>query len=255
MVAHNYSYRFEIKPGKFVYVQLKDAKIRASRALKRIRRQGYRPHEIFFHFKRSGGHVAAMHAHEHNRYFSRFDISNFFGRVTRSKIDRALRDLGLSRGEAFDIAADAVVVADGTKALPFGFKQSPMLATLVLERSLLGIVLKQIADGGLTVTVYVDDIIVSGTDAASVASASARIEEASKTANFPLSEAKAAVAEPIVEVFNCSLTHAEIAILEDRMEEFVADYNRAGDQGRAAIENYVGAVSPVERIRLLALVD
>lgn len=255
MVPHNYSFKFEIRPGKLVYVQLKAARVRASKILKEVRRHGYKPDRIFYHIKRAGGHVAALHAHQHNDFFSRFDISNFFSRVTRTKISRALRDIGFSRNQAFDIAMDAVVVTGTEKALPFGFRQSPLLATLVLEQSLLGITLKELAAAGLTVSVYVDDIIVSGVDQADLVTASARIQAAADAANFPLSHDKMGIAQPIVEAFNCSLTYSEVAILDDRMDEFVEHYNRTGASGRAAIESYVGAVSPVETIRLLALVD
>jgi hypothetical protein len=245
----NYEFTFDLRPGKPVYIQRRDAKARASVAVAQIERR-YTPHRIFFHMRRKGGHVAAMRLHKQSTFFSRFDITDFFGHVTRTKIARALREIGFTRQEAFSIAADAVVVRDEQKVLPFGFHQSPLLATLALERSCLGRALVDLSASGVLVSVYMDDILLSGSDQEDMRGASAAVIEAAAVAGFPLSTDKLAQAVPSVDVFNCHIRRGGITVLEPRMDRFVEDHRNASDAGQAAIERYVNAVSPSELKRL-----
>lgn len=252
MAGHNYEKRFELKPGKFVYIQRTDALIRGRAAIKQITKR-YKPHRIFFHFKRQGGHIAALRMHQGSAFFSRFDITNFFGQVTRTKVYRVLREIGFPKARAFNIAVDGVVVEGGKKVVPYGFCQSPILATLVLEKSHLGVHLRQLSDAGFLVSVYMDDILISCDDQAALSEASEAVVSAAGTAGFPFSDEKLAVAVNGVDSFNCHITAAEITILEDRMQQFVNDYMAASDAGKAAIEKYVEAVSKKEIGRFRAL--
>lgn len=252
MATHNYEKRFEIKPGKFVYIQRKDAVIRGRAAIKQIGKR-YKPHRIFFHLRRQGGHVAAMRMHQSSAFFSRFDITNFFGQVTRTKVYRALRQIGFPQKRAFNIAVDGVVVEGARKVVPYGFCQSPILATLVLERSHLGAELKQLSDAGFLVSVYMDDILISCDDQEILSEASEAVVHAAEFAGFPLSEEKKAISVAAVESFNCHLASSEITILEDRMQQFLSDHGTANDAGKAAIEKYIEAVSKEELARFQSL--
>ena len=241
----NYEFSFEIKPGKPVYIQLPDALNRGEILTASIL-EVYKPSRLFFHLKRRGGHVHAMRIHTKNVYFSRFDIRDFFGNVTRAKIIRALVNIGWNRKEAFEAAWDSVVVRDGRAVLPFGFHQSPLLATLVLEQSALGVLLAEIAGHGLTVSIYMDDMLISSNDHAKLTAASERIEEVAISAGFPLAVEKSAVALDSADIFNCRVGQDEIRFLDHRMAKFLADHGVASEAGREAIERYIHAVSDHE---------
>jgi hypothetical protein len=81
------------------------------------------------------------------------DISGFFDCITRSKIYRALRSIGIDHREAWDIARGSTVEKTPRKgdfSLPYGFIQSPALASLALDRSALGCRMKVLARSNQT---------------------------------------------------------------------------------------------------------
>lgn len=250
-MRHNYEYSFEIKPGKPVYIQRKDALERGLALTAEVEEQ-YQPNPLFYHFKRRGGHVAAMRVHTANSHFSRFDLEDFFAHVTRTKIVRALLNLGWAPREAFEDASDSVVVRAGAKVLPFGFHQSPLLATLVLEQSALGKFLIGLAAEGLTVSVYMDDILISSNDRDRLEAVSDELVSIATDAGFPLSTSKSAVAMEEAEVFNCLLSEQKIRFLDRRMAKFIADHGVASEAGQLAIQGYIRAVSNDEHEVFLA---
>lgn len=250
----NYEYSFEVRPGKPVFIQRQDS-FKQGRLLTKAIEDKYQPCELFFHFRKRGGHVAAMKRHLGNEYFSRFDLEDFFGHVTRTKIVRALRNLGWSHKEAFSDAVDSVVVLDGKRVLPFGFHQSPLIATLVLEQSLLGQFLQQQAAHGLTVSVYMDDILVSANDQTHLADVSEKLMEIAVAAGFPVSLQKRAVALEEASIFNCILNQESVRFLDHRMRKFLADHETASEFGKQAIEAYIHAVSQDEHEAFLARLD
>lgn len=247
----NYEYSFEVKPGKPVFIQ-RDASLEQGRGLTAAIEDEYQPCDLFYHFRKRGGHVAAMKRHLGNAYFSRFDLQDFFGHVTRTKIVRALRNLGWSHKEAFADAVDSVVVLKGKRILPFGFHQSPLLATLVLEQSLLGVFLQKLPANGFTVSIYMDDILISGNDQAELADASQQLVEVAASAGFPVSPHKMAAALEEASIFNCLLNQDSVRFLDHRMRKFLADHEEASDLGKQAIEAYIRAVSHDEHEVFLA---
>jgi hypothetical protein len=252
MSTHNYDMRFELKPGKYVYIQRDDAAVRGRAAIKQIERR-YKPHDMFFHLRRKGGHVAALRLHQKSAFFTRFDIQNFFGNVTRSKIFRALRQIGFPQKRAFNIAVDGVVVEGRKKVLPYGFCQSPILATLALEMSHLGSELKIWSGTGISISVYMDDVLVSCDDQKTLLDATNALVGAADLAGFPLSKDKLSVAVPEVESFNCCVKRGSVTVTDRRLNKFAADYQGASPAGRVAIEKYVETISITELSRLHAL--
>lgn len=88
----------------------------------------------FFYHLREGGHVAALHAHRNHPFFARIDIERFFYGISRNRVGRALADVGIPRAGFY--ARWSTVrnpYIDPRYALPYGFVQSPILATLVLR--------------------------------------------------------------------------------------------------------------------------
>ena len=250
----NYEYSFEVRPGKPVFIQRKDS-LEQGKRLTAVVEEEYQPCDLFFHFRKRGGHVAAMKRHLGNAYFSRFDLEDFFGHVTRTKIVRALRNLGWSHKEAFSDAVDSVVVLNGQRVLPFGFHQSPLIATLVLEQSFLGQLLQRQADDGFTVSIYMDDILISGNDQTLLADRSAELVEVAASAGFPVSAQKQAVALEEASIFNCVLNQDSVRFLDHRMRKFLIDHEVTSDLGKQAIEAYIRAVSHEEHEAFLAQLD
>lgn len=248
-MAFNYEYRFEIKPDRWVYIQTEDAKKRAESFIKTIRKN-YTPNEIFYGMRRHGGHVSALHAHRGNLYYSRFDIDSFFWRITRSRIVRALRSIGIQKDKAFNIAYASVVQDGDRKHLPFGFRQSPLIATLALEKSLLGKKLISIKNSGICVTAYVDDIIISSNSLEDISVATDEVIIASKQAELPLSAEKMSKSMGEITAFNCNLAKLGPRITEERLAEFVDQMNSGSPESIRSILNYISAISADDIERL-----
>lgn len=246
----NYEYSFEVRPGKPVFIQRADA-LGRGQALTASIEAVYKPSDLFFHFRRRGGHVGAMKRHLQSAYFSRFDLRDFFDHVTRGKVVRSLKKIGWSNKGAFSAAYDSVVVRDGRAILPFGFHQSPLLATLVLEHSLLGVYLQELSRLGCVVSVYMDDILLSSNDRAKLEEWSATLITVASEAGFPVSEQKIAVALDQADIFNCSVSQGSVRFLDHRMRKFLEDHDEGSGAAKAAIERYILAVSADEHEEFL----
>lgn len=156
----NYNHKFALPSGKIVYVPSQTARRDGANIVRWTRRR-WHPPSWYYHFQR-GGHVAALRAHMNSTRFLRLDIDHFFDHVTRTKIHRALRQVGFSHADALDFARRSTV--EKTKgrsnfSLPYGFVQSTFLASLVLDKSGLGRYLRDLVASGTRVSVYVDDIL------------------------------------------------------------------------------------------------
>lgn len=159
-MLRNYEFRFEIKPGKFVYVPTDACKRYGDNISKKILSR-WKPESYFYHLRKAGGHVAAMRPHLTQSFHASIDLTRFFTSVSRTRVHRALCKIGFTNRAALDIATESCVEADRRKFLPYGFPQSMLLATLVFEKSALGSVVRELRAGGLIITVYVDDILIS----------------------------------------------------------------------------------------------
>jgi hypothetical protein len=188
-MAHNYENHFEIKPGKFVFVPT-TACLKSGVKIVDTVRKFWTPNQIFYHFGKRGGHVAAMRLHMDNRYFAKVDLTQFFTSVTRTKVVRGLRGIGLSNKDAFDIAYQSVVEHGGKKFLPYGFIQSMALATVCVEQSALGAKLVELNAAGVLVSMYVDDIVISSNDLTLLRSAYDQVHASIKQSNFSANLAK-----------------------------------------------------------------
>src|SRR3546814_17472556 len=69
-------------------------------------------------------------------------------------------------------------------SLPFGFVQSPIVASVVLAQSALGGAIRRLSRDGMTITVYVDDITLSGPNEHRVGEALAALETAAAHSGF-----------------------------------------------------------------------
>lgn len=198
----NYTSRFLLKPGKYAYVQNPEYQKKARDFLEEA--QGFwKPDKWYYHYA-SGGHVAAVRSHLKSGVFAHLDISSFYNSVTKAKIIRSLKMIGYSFVEANEIAAESTVLMEGRYVLPYGFCQSPYLATLALAKSELGQRLKRLRRSGFRISLYVDDLIISsdGEDRTNLQSAVDEITRAAAKANFRLNERKYSPPADNVTAFN-----------------------------------------------------
>lgn len=214
----NYRVRIEIKAGKFAYVQTEACRIRAREITKGLKRR-WRPPAYCAHFS-CGGHVAALNKHTHNLFFARLDIENFFQSISKNKLIRSLKKIGFSFAEAESISSISTVSVNGTIFLPYGFIQSPLLATIVLTRGPIGKSIGECIKSGVCVTLYVDDILISGATRELVETAFNAIRSAIVVAGFRENPQKTLQPSQRTEAFNIEVSSESLVVTPARMERF-----------------------------------
>lgn len=238
----NVAFSYRNRKRKWVFVPSERGR-EIGRKLKKLTGAAFRPDEFYFHLQK-GGHVAALHLHRRQRYFARIDLENFFYGIGRNRVARALQHLGVARGEYY--ARWSTVrnpFMQPTYSVPYGFVQSPILASLVMSQCELGGELRSVASG-ISVSVYMDDIAISGNNCSALERAFRRIRRAAKESNFSINENKSAYPGNAIELFNCYLARMEAAVMDERMAEFYA--TQRSPRSEAAFEAYCAAVSAEE---------
>ena len=133
---------FLTKSGKCIYNPTDECREYGRKLVDDLRERWAVPKYIYNLKNKS--HLDALKVHvvknrsQKTRWFSYFDISNFFGSVTKNKIVRALKpyfeyDLALEYASNSVVRNKAVTGGGPKYVLPFGFIQSTMLAALVRE--------------------------------------------------------------------------------------------------------------------------
>lgn len=197
--------------------------------------------EHFFYHLRTGGHVAALHSHRRNEYFCKLDIENYFYSIGRNRVRRCLRQAGIPRATHY--AKWSCVrnpYCDPRYSLPYGFVQSPILATLAIANSTLGDTLRRL-DSLVHVSVYVDDIALSSNDLARLCDCFEELNEGLISAGFQANDAKTVSPRNSMEVFNCSLQKNVTSVLPTRIDEFFSEPHT--DVSEAAFRRYCASVS------------
>lgn len=246
----NYTYRIELGNGKFAYDQAPQFRISGENIIGEIRRR-WKPPSTFYHLQK-GGHVAAILKHSHNSVFSRFDVSRFFFRVKKNMIIKALKSIGFSFLDANQIAQETVVWTEEGLSLPYGFVQSPIIASLCLDKSHAGIFLRRLPRD-LTLSVYVDDIILSHSqDARRLEASSRNLLSVFSDSGFPISEEKCEICRTEITSFNIRVSRGALEITPERMEQFEINIksNYGNDRVVAGIINYVKSVNPSQADQL-----
>lgn len=235
----NYDFTYERK-GKHIFVPNEDCVRRGKSLIKFCRREIEFP-SYFFHYNR-GGHVAALHRHLQNQFFFRIDLENFFYSISRNRVAAGLHDIGFR--QARDYAQWSCVknpVRGPPYALPIGFVQSPVLASLVILRSPLAHAIDLANSEGVFVSVYFDDFIGSSADRGRLEIAYEAILGACAEANFVSNALKLAEPAPSVVAFNCDLSHGIAAVTEARVMKFFDA--RPTEAATRAFESYRARVA------------
>lgn len=240
-----WSSKFELKPGTWVFVPT-EASIKTGRELKLELEQKWHAPEFFFHL-RAGGHVKALQAHLGNTSFARLDIKNFFGSINKTRVTRCLKSI-FPYSKARELANISTVLhpVEGNPILPFGFVQSPILASLCLHRSALGQYLQTLSKRkDIVISVYVDDIILSANSEHVLTVALAEIKSRAARSGFILNVDKESPPAPQVTAFNIELSNASMTIEPGRWAQFVDSFREAVNENvRLGIHTYVASVNP-----------
>jgi hypothetical protein len=254
MLFENYDHKFIDDNDRLIFVQTTHAREYGERLHKKLLRHHWTPPVHFYHFN-DGGHVAAARAHLLSRFFVRIDLAKFFDSINRGRVHRSLRRIGVKHGFAWEAACQSTVSKDGRGApysLPFGFVQSPVLASLALATSALGAALSKLNSGGLTLSVYMDDFILSGDEASELTAARDSLEAAAKASGFQFNPVKSVGPSATLEVFNLNLSQGHLALTATRFVAFAAALKVATAQQAHGVLGYVGTVNAFQRSLLAA---
>ena len=249
MKVEIWKHKFEIKKGRWVHVPSKEMYL-AGRKIHNFILKRWRPYFYYYHM-RNGGHVLASKIHLENNYFALIDISNFFECTSQSRVTRELKTL-LPYNKAREIAKLSTVrvpKSDPKKfSVPYGFPQSPILATLCLNNSYAGNLIETLrCEYNLTVSVYMDDIIISCNDYDLLCYCYERINFSLIKSNYSLNLAKSQQPSREIEVFNLRLSHNDLAVTSKRMVYFIKSYSESeNDFEREGIAAYVRSVNSTQ---------
>ncbi|MFA0615742.1 reverse transcriptase domain-containing protein [Vibrio splendidus] len=242
----SWSNRFEIKPGRWVYNPTQESRVTGQKIITLLNKSWKKP-QNYYHL-RNGGHVEALAIHLDNQFFATIDISDFFGHISRSRITRALKPI-VGYEAARKIAKLSTIKASADYAhshhLPYGFNQSPILASICLLDSTLGKYLETANNNhDITVSVYMDDIVISSQSEGLLTKTFDQIFIAAKKSHFVLNEQKTKPVAKQTEAFNIVITHGDMKIEYDRLVKFQHAYSGShSEHQRHGIGSYVGSVN------------
>lgn len=229
----NFLYSY-CKKGKPIFVPNDFSKSLGKKLVREVTKK-YTFDKFIYHFK-EGSHVLALHRHRENTFFCRVDIHRFFYSVKRNRLKRILKAVGIPKPEYY--AKWSTVknpFEGGGYVLPYGFVQSPMLATLILAESPIGTFIRDLPET-IDASVYMDDLCLSGNDELELREAFAKLKEAVAGAGFNLNKEKTREPAKQIDIFNCSLEHGTTAVLPQRIDEFYLE-ERSG-AAAASFETY-----------------
>lgn len=236
LAFENFDFSYKNAQGKPVFVPNARTR-RLGDEIRRLVGERVEFAPYYFHF-RDGAHIAALHAHRANRFFARIDLKNFFYSVGRNRVRAALKSIGINQADAERYAKWSTVknpYQEPPYALPYGFPQSPLLASLVLRQSALGAAIEQL-HAGIVRSVYLDDIAISGGDLDELRHAFQIVCAAAIEANFTVNQDKVREPAPTIDLFNCDLIEGHTTVREERVALFY-DTERS-PAGVAAFESY-----------------
>jgi hypothetical protein len=254
-VRNLYGHHFALKPGTRVYVPTADGRVRGGE-IKGAIEEVWTPPSYYFHLQ-PGGHVAAVRQHHAAPWVASLDLKRFFDHISRARVHRAMKKLNFSQDDAWEIACDSVVDKHPPKrrfSIPFGFVQSPIIASVVLSKSALGRALRDCRASGVTVTVYVDDISLSADSEQALQEAIDKLDDAAVVSGFQFNPDKTQGPARSARSFNIQFGSGEMRILPDRLAEFEVTLRTANEAKIGGILGYVGSVSDESLDDLEALV-
>lgn len=236
----NFLYSFQNERNKRIFVP-NEKGYEVGYRLKVLVEQAATFEPFYFHL-RNGGHVAALHEHRKNRHFARIDLKNFFYSISRNRVARALREVSVEKAGYYAKCSCVKNPYDiPSYSLPYGFVQSPILATLVFSRSVLGEFLRE-AQKDITLSVYMDDIAISSPSNDVLQRVFQELKIKIQEANFPINLEKTMPPTELLGLFNCELEYNRASVMQARRSAFYA-----GMPSEAACEAFEGYCRSIER--------
>jgi Reverse transcriptase (RNA-dependent DNA polymerase) len=223
-VIENYKFKYRTR-GKFIFVPNERCERRGRRMLKFFKHVEFPSY--FYHYEK-GGHVAALHAHIKHKLFFKIDIQNFYYSIARMRVTRALRAWGYPGAGTFSKWSCVVnPIAGGPKhALPIGFVQSPLLASLVLMKSDVTDAIERAVANGVRISVYLDDFIGSHDDGELLREAYIDIRNTCVAAGLVPNPMKLVPPATAITAFNCDMAHGSALVRADRIAKYMASHKR-----------------------------
>jgi len=220
-MENKWASKFKIKSGKWAYVPTEHSRL-IGKQIKSSIEKIWSPPKYYFHLM-SGGHLAALSHHLSKNFFFRIDLENLFGSINRSRVTRSLNKRFNYKTSREWANASTIFTSSNAKKyfLPFGFVQSSILASLCLYDSSLGKTLHFLSKSkSYSVSIYVDDIIISGNSIEDLQTAFSLIEKSSLRSNFLLNQNKIEGPQEKITVFNIEISTGQLKISDSRMAKF-----------------------------------
>jgi len=217
-------FKYPIKSYSWIFIPT-ESTIKNGKIIKSIIEKNWVAPNYFYHLKK-GGHVKALKIHKENSFFIHLDIQDFFGHINKSRVTRCLKSfLGYERARKIAKESTVNIFKKTSKKtisiLPFGFVQSPIIASLCFHKSKLGKYLHNInGKHGVYVSVYMDDIIVSSPNKLNLEKIFYNIEVLSVYSKFPLNIEKKDEPSNQITAFNIHLSHNLLEITDIKLNEF-----------------------------------
>lgn len=246
-MPQNYDLCFKTPQKRWIFIPTKTCRLEGKVFVKTILKK-WAPPDYFYHFQ-SGGHIAAISIHVNNCYFAKIDIHKFFPSISKNRIIRVLKSIGLSYKHSLMIAEWSVVVSkeDSTKrVLPYGFVQSQLLASLCMDKSAIGTFIKNIFPSSIPISIYVDDFIISSNDKSELLEIYDNLVSAVKEAGFFLNDGKSHPPQLNSTAFNINLSQNKTVITKSRFNEFLENISLEEKKRTEAIINYVKCVNSTQ---------
>lgn len=236
--------------GKYICVPNAETKEYGNNLVIKIKRK-WVPPAYFYHWQR-GGHVCAVKLHVGRKYYFRIDLKSFYAHVGETRVYSRLKDLFPSKGHRYAREAaycSTVPLPDDptTRALPYGFPQSPILASIALRNSILGKFLGELhQSSSYMISVYMDDMIVSTNSLPRANEAYEALCSKVTRSNFAINTSKCTgVVADQIEAFNIIADAKGIKLTEKRLSKFKETLrgNSISINKRTGILNYVRSIN------------
>ena len=246
--------RFEIKPGAWVFVP-SEKSIEVGKEIKLQVEKHWVPPPYFYHLQK-GGHVKAIKKHLQSISFIHLDIQNFYGSINKSRVTRCVKKY-LGYKKARSIALESTVKFPNAKEnryiLPFGFVQSPILASLCLAESSLGGYLNKLyLQNKVLISVYMDDFVLSTRKKVDLNSILVCFKEIAEKSKFKTNPHKEEGPADKITAFNIDLQHKQVEIEFERYRKFIEAFNKSSNQHqRLGIRRYVNTINPVQAKKMI----
>lgn len=239
-------HKYELKPDLWIYVPTEET-IKIGTKIKNAVNDNWSIPFYYFHLQQ-GGHVAALKYHKNDTYFVHLDIEKFFNTINRSRLTRSLKlhfDYRTARDYTLTSAVKHPSKTPATYILPYGFVQSPILASLCLRNSTLGNKIDEVSRSiSQRISIYMDDIIISGNDKSSLTETKNSIKAAAVRSGFKFNQSKEQGPATRITVFNVNLASTHLAIEKQRYNELKANYLEAENPNVShGIATYVSTVN------------